>query len=66
MPMVGCILEQNAMRTWGEPIDEEDITEMMKVAEVGGDGKIDYMGEANKLCCSLVTWLDETCWILGT
>lgn len=40
------ILPQHAMKAWGEPIDDDDIAEMLKVADVAPDGKIDYMGRS--------------------
>lgn len=40
---------KNIMRTLGEPIDDDDIHEMMKVAEVAGDGKINYYEFMKKL-----------------
>ena len=44
----GCIDAADfkvTLRTLGEPVDEDDIAEILKVAEVAGDGKINYYGQ---------------------
>ena len=33
-----------ALQTCGEPLEDDDIVELMKLADVKGDGKIDYLG----------------------
>jgi Ca2+-binding EF-hand superfamily protein len=33
-----------ALQSCGEPLEDDDIVEMMKLADVKGDGKIDYLG----------------------
>lgn len=48
----GCIEAEElkqVLRTLGEPVDDGDIAEMMKVAEVAGDGKINYYDFMKKL-----------------
>lgn len=37
------------LRTLGEPVDEDDIAEILRVAEVAGDGKINYYDFMKKL-----------------
>lgn len=35
---------KQVMATLGEPISDEDIHDMMKVADVSKDGKLNYLG----------------------
>ena len=37
---------KSALQSFGEPLDDEDIAEMMRLADVKGDGRIDYLGKA--------------------
>ena len=37
---------KSAQQSFGEPLDDEDIAEMMRLADVKGDGRIDYLGKA--------------------
>ncbi len=43
----GCIEAdelKEVLMSLGEPMDDEDVAEMLRVAEVAGDGKINYYG----------------------
>jgi len=33
-----------ALQTCGEPLEDDDIVELLKTADLKGDGKIDYLG----------------------
>ena len=32
------------LQSYGEPLENEDLNELMKMADIKGDGKIDYLG----------------------
>jgi len=36
---------KSALQSYGEPLETEDLNEMMRMADVKGDGKIDYHGK---------------------
>ena len=38
-------MDRMALRTYGEVLEDDDANEMMKVAEITADGKIDYQGK---------------------
>jgi len=38
-----------ALTTQGEPLDTEDINEMMRLAEIKGDGRIGYLGKKKRM-----------------
>jgi calmodulin len=42
-------LLKNALLSYGEPLDDEDVSEIMKIADIKGDGKIDYLEFVRKL-----------------
>ena len=46
---------QQALQTMGEPVEDDDIKEMCKLAGVDGDGKLNYYGE--QLQQSVFRWL---------
>jgi len=33
-----------ALQSYGEPLENEDLNELMRMADAKGDGKIDYLG----------------------
>jgi Ca2+-binding EF-hand superfamily protein len=44
-----------ALQTCGEPLEDDDIVELMKLADVKGDGKIDYLGVLHVAFCFVHT-----------
>ena len=38
-----------ALQTCGEPLEDDDIVELLKAADMKGDGKIDYLGQMFQL-----------------
>jgi len=35
---------KSALQSYGEPLENEDLNELMRMADAKGDGKIDYLG----------------------
>jgi len=35
---------KSALQSYGEPLENDDLNELMKMADSRGDGKIDYLG----------------------
>ena len=35
---------KSVLQSYGEPLENEDLNELMKMADIKGDGKIDYLG----------------------
>ena len=40
---------KNVLRTLGEQLDDDDISEMLKLAEVDKEGRINYLGMFKKV-----------------
>jgi len=38
---------KSALQCYGEPLENEDLNELMRLADAKGDGKIDYLGRLN-------------------
>ena len=36
---------KSALQCYGEPLDNEDLNELIRMADAKGDGKIDYLGK---------------------
>ena len=36
---------KSALQSYGEPLENEDLNELIRMADVKGDGKIDYLGK---------------------
>src|SRR6218665_3099738 len=41
---------RTALKSYGEPLDDDDLTEMMKMADVRGDGCINCLGQSITDC----------------
>ena len=55
---------KSALQSYGEPLENEDLNELMKMADVKGDGKIDYLG-IKALCVKEYAFNPYFCHSLG-